>query len=162
MRRLRRSSPLDDFAGYWRDAAVRAPALCARLRAFLRPCWGHELGHPVFTHGDLNLANVLVEGGRVTGVVDWDDFALNSRAADLGTVLFEWYRLALGGQRGLADRGAERVTARIAEIAGQAGLRCIVAYAAVARLAVSARRRQWAALERWMQVTESALGDLGG
>jgi aminoglycoside phosphotransferase len=27
---------------------------------------------PVFTHGDLNTSNIMVDGGRVTGIIDWE------------------------------------------------------------------------------------------
>lgn len=50
------------------DAAVAAPA------------WG---GPPVWVHADLHPANVLVEGGRLSGVIDFGDLCAGDPATDL-------------------------------------------------------------------------------
>jgi aminoglycoside phosphotransferase (APT) family kinase protein len=41
---------------------------------------------PTWIHGDLHPRNVLVEHGRITGVIDWGDVARGDRAADLAAV----------------------------------------------------------------------------
>jgi aminoglycoside phosphotransferase (APT) family kinase protein len=58
--------------------------------AALRP-WA-----PVFTHGDLQVAHVFVDGDRVTGVVDWSE-------AGPGDALFDLATLTLGHEAHLAD-----------------------------------------------------------
>ena len=35
-----------------------------------------------YAHNDLNLSNILTNGEKITGVVDWDEFGLGSRALD--------------------------------------------------------------------------------
>jgi hypothetical protein len=95
---------------------------------------------------------------EITGVVDRDHLGLGSRAADLTSLLFEWQRLQLADEAAVASDGGERLVRRIVEIAGEDGLRCMVAYAAIARLALSAQRGEHAELERWRQVGAAILG----
>jgi aminoglycoside phosphotransferase (APT) family kinase protein len=40
------------------------------------PCWGH---------GDLHTMNILCEGGKFTGVIDWGDIYIGDVAGDLGS-----------------------------------------------------------------------------
>jgi Phosphotransferase enzyme family len=143
---------------HWWDAAQAvAPQISRRLRAFLQPAWGHRLAAGDLVHGDLNLTNVLAEHGVVSGVVDWDDVGVGCRTTDLAGLLFEWYRLRLAGEAALAPDGAERLVRRIVQIAGDQGLRCVVAYGAVARLGLAAQRNQSDALQTWRHVTEAVL-----
>ena len=58
--------------------------------AALRP-WA-----PVFTHGDLQVAHVFVDGDEVTGVVDWSE-------ACRGDALFDLAILTLGHEEHLDD-----------------------------------------------------------
>lgn len=58
--------------------------------AALRP-WS-----PVFTHGDLQVAHVFVDGDEVTGVIDWSD-------ACQGDALFDLAILTLGSEEHLGD-----------------------------------------------------------
>jgi Ser/Thr protein kinase RdoA (MazF antagonist) len=58
--------------------------------------WVHEVGadgsHMVgddLTHMDFHPGNVLVDGGRVTGVVDWDGSCRGDRHFDLVTLRFD-------------------------------------------------------------------------
>lgn len=51
---------------------------------------------PVFTHGDLQLAHVFVDGDEVTGVIDWSE-------ASQGDALFDLAILTLGNEERLAD-----------------------------------------------------------
>lgn len=51
---------------------------------------------PVFTHGDLQVAHVFVDGDEVTGVVDWSD-------ACQGDALFDLAILTLGHAEHLDD-----------------------------------------------------------
>jgi aminoglycoside phosphotransferase (APT) family kinase protein len=45
---------------------------------------------PTWIHGDLHPRNVLIEQGRLAGVIDWGDLARGDRAADLAAV---WWLL---------------------------------------------------------------------
>jgi aminoglycoside phosphotransferase (APT) family kinase protein len=51
---------------------------------------------PVFTHGDLQLDHVFVEGDGITGVIDWSD-------AGRGDALFDLAILTLGHEENLGD-----------------------------------------------------------
>jgi hypothetical protein len=92
--------------------------------------------------------------------VDWDEIGLNSRAADLTSIPFDWQALTLRGTPGLTPRGGAVLRDRIIAIAGEGGLRCTIGYAALGRLGITYRRRQREALAVWMRVTEAVLGEL--
>ena len=121
----------DDWDEVWVDAARSASAgaeLCDRLRAWLQPVWGLRLPPADYASNDLNLSNVLTDGARITGVVDWDEFGLGSRALDVVALAFD---CAL-----LRDWPTADVLLRQAGvIAGHDGLRCLVSYRAIAYLA---------------------------
>ncbi len=95
------ASHLDDLASEldgeceWLIANGVLPAdLVTRNRqvaeAALRP-W-----KPVFTHGDLQVAHVFVDGDEITGVVDWTE-------AGPGDALFDLASLTLGHEEHLGD-----------------------------------------------------------
>jgi aminoglycoside phosphotransferase (APT) family kinase protein len=121
----------DDWDEEWADApqaSAAAGLLCARLRRWLQPVWGLRLPPADYTHNDLNLSNILTDGARITGVVDWDEFGPGSRALDL-------IALAIDCERGGDHAAADRLLARAARVAGGDGLRCLVSYRAIAGLA---------------------------
>lgn len=128
----------DDWDQVWADApraCAAAGPLCARLRRWLEPVWGLRLPATDYAHNDLNLSNVLSDGAMITGVVDWDEFGLGSRALDLVALAVDCER------RG--DRTAtDRLLAAAAQVAGDDGLRCLVSYRAIAGLAVISHERQ--------------------
>jgi aminoglycoside phosphotransferase (APT) family kinase protein len=51
---------------------------------------------PVFTHGDLQVSHVFVDGDEVTGVIDWSE-------ASRGDALFDLATLTLGHEEHLGD-----------------------------------------------------------
>lgn len=51
---------------------------------------------PVFTHGDLQIEHVFVDGGEVTGIIDWSE-------AGRGDALFDLATLTLGHEERLGD-----------------------------------------------------------
>jgi aminoglycoside phosphotransferase (APT) family kinase protein len=121
----------DDWDDVWTDApraCAEAGPLCARLRRWLEPVWGLQLAAADYAHNDLNPSNILTDGTRITGVVDWDEFGLGSRALDLVVLAFGCERF---GDRAAADR----VLTRAAQVAGDDGLRCLISYRAIAALA---------------------------
>jgi hypothetical protein len=136
-----------DFTGYianvlfgdwdevWADAARASGPLCERIRHWLQPVWGLTLPPADYAHNDLNLSNILTDGERITGVVDWDEFGLGSRALDLVV-------LALDCQQRRSPVAAGRLLAAAASAAGGAGLRCLVSYRALAALAEDVREGQ--------------------
>ncbi len=128
----------DDWDQVWADApraSAAAGLLCARVRRWLQPVWGLRLPPADYAHNDLNPSNILTDGARITGVVDWDEFGLGSRALDL-------IALALDCERGGGHAAADRLLARAARVAGSDGLRCLVSYRAIAGLAHLTHERQ--------------------
>lgn len=51
---------------------------------------------PAFTHGDLQIAHVFVDGDQVTGIIDWSE-------AGQGDALYDLATLALGHEEHLGD-----------------------------------------------------------
>ncbi|WP_328827489.1 phosphotransferase [Streptomyces sp. NBC_00252] len=51
---------------------------------------------PLFTHGDLQIAHVFVDGDEVTGIIDWSE-------AGPGDAMFDLATLTLGHEERLAD-----------------------------------------------------------
>jgi len=45
-------------------------------------------------HWDFNPANILIEGDRITGVIDWEGMRIGAASFDLVTLLFYGYRNA--------------------------------------------------------------------
>jgi aminoglycoside phosphotransferase len=76
-------------------------------------------------HGDLGIANVLVSGGRVSGIVDWDAAGCGDRCLDLSKLLFYSYEQP-------ALRGP--LSERIRVLSGQDGLTLYLAYNILAQL----------------------------
>jgi len=144
----------DDWDEVWTDAVRAGGAagpLCARIRRWLQPVWGLRLPPSDYAHNDLNLSNILTDGDQVTGVVDWDEFGLGSRALDLVV-------LALDCQERGAHAAADRLLASAASAVGGAGLRCLVSYRALAALAENTREGQASHAE--IQAIEAVLAKL--
>jgi hypothetical protein len=68
-------------------------------------------------------------------VVDWDEFGLGSRALDL-------VALAVDCEERGDSAAADRLLAQAAQVAGDAGLRCLVSYRIIGGLAVFTHERQ--------------------
>jgi hypothetical protein len=127
----------DDWDEVWADApraAAAAGPVCDRIRRWLQPVWGLRLPPADYANNDLNLSNILADGSVITGVVDWDEFGLGSRALDLIALAFDCQR---GGDRAATGR----LLTRAAQVAGPGGLRCLVSYRAIASLAHTHRER---------------------
>ena len=87
----RRSRPLAERDVAVRDALERvdAPGVLALWEEALRaPEWD---GPPVWVHRDLDARNVLVRGGRLTGVLDWGGAVVGDPALD---VMVAWKLVA--------------------------------------------------------------------
>jgi hypothetical protein len=128
----------DDWDEVWADApraSAAAGPMCARVRRWLQPVWGVRLPPADYANNDLNLSNILTDGITITGVVDWDEFNLGSRALDLVALAFDC-------ERGSDHAAAGRLLAQAARVAGDDGLRCLVGYRTIASLAHSFRERE--------------------
>jgi aminoglycoside phosphotransferase (APT) family kinase protein len=127
----------DDWDDVWADAeraCAAAGPLCARIRRWLEPVRGLRLPPADYAHNDLNLSNILTDGARITGVVDWDEFGLGSRALDL-------VALAVDCERGGGHVATDRLLGEAARVAGDEALRCLLGYRAIALLAHTSRHR---------------------
>ena len=51
-----------------------------------RACDEPSRGDPVWLHGDLHYANVLVDQGRFSAIVDWGDVCSGDPATDLAAI----------------------------------------------------------------------------
>ena len=71
----------EQLAALERLGAWRAPPLVGRLLDTAERLAPTEL--PAVVHGDLHFRHVLVEGRRVTGVIDWGDLCRSDPAIDL-------------------------------------------------------------------------------
>jgi hypothetical protein len=147
----------EGWEGWWKAVQAYAPETEHKLRSFLQPAWGVRLPANDLVHGDFNLTNVLCYQGTISGVVDWDDVGVGSRASDLTSLLFDWQRLRLSKQSATIPDGGERLVRRIIELVGIEGLRCTITYGAIARIALSAQRGEQEAFSTWRQVAEAIM-----
>ena len=146
----------DEWANWWHSATLAAPVLAHRLRAFAEPARGSRLPCNDLVHHDFNLSNILIDHGDVAGVVDWEAAGRGSRALDFATLLFEWHRLLqIGGT--VAPEGGVRLVERIVSVAGDSGLRLVITYGAIARLALTSRRGQFAEFSVWQRAIDNLL-----
>jgi aminoglycoside phosphotransferase (APT) family kinase protein len=81
---------LETLAGQLDEAAVRS----AWTAALAVPPWD---GAPVWLHGDPHPANILIQGGRVSGVLDFGDITGGDPASDLSLA---WMLLPLEDHAG--------------------------------------------------------------
>lgn len=71
-----------------RDHSVESAALLERLQAIVRRGAGLAVPQDDIVHFDFTPLNILVDGERISGVVDWDGACAGDRAFDLATLLF--------------------------------------------------------------------------
>ena len=147
----------EGWEGWWDEVQASTPCVANKLRAFLEPAWGFRLPSTDLVHGDMNFTNIICREGAITGVVDWDDVGLGSRAADLTSLLFDFHRHELLQGDNCRTAIRDRLVQRIEEIVGPDGLRCTVTYGAIGRIALSAQRREQEAISTWCAVTEAIL-----
>jgi len=72
------------------DMVDRGAAVRAWQAALATPAWG---GAPVWLHGDLHPANILVHRGRISAVIDFGDITSGDPATDLSVA---WMLLPAG------------------------------------------------------------------
>ena len=81
-------------------AEIDGPAVVALWERLVRaPAWS---GPPVWLHGDLHPANVLVDRGRVSAVIDFGDITAGDPATDLSIAWMLLTREARAGLRSSA------------------------------------------------------------
>jgi len=91
-------------------------------------------------HFDFTAANILIDGRRITGVIDWEGACAGDRAFDLATLLF------------YADDQPElsaQLWRRSVELSGVAALRVYLAHLILRQVDWSIRFHQQPAIDRW-------------
>jgi Phosphotransferase enzyme family len=127
----------EDAAGYWRTATAMGPeaaGFCRRLRAWTGRPPARRPPVNGYVHADLGLGNLLVSGGRLSGVIDTEHLGVGDRGVDVARLAFDWHRLARAGTPGLAAGGLDRLAALGRAISGEAGWRVAVAYELISRI----------------------------
>jgi aminoglycoside phosphotransferase (APT) family kinase protein len=86
-----RGMPLRERASTFADRLAKLQGKTAILDGRVLALWSDALAAandttPTWIHGDLHPRNVLIEKGRLTGVIDWGDLACGDRACDLAAV----------------------------------------------------------------------------
>jgi aminoglycoside phosphotransferase (APT) family kinase protein len=86
-----RGVPLSERADSFADRLARLCGKTHILDERVRALWSDALAAandtaPTWIHGDLHPRNVLIEKGRLTGIIDWGDLARGDRASDLAAV----------------------------------------------------------------------------
>ena len=86
-----RSTPLSERADGFADRLAKLRGKTDLIDRRVHALWSDALAaavdtSPTWIHGDLHPRNVLIEKGRLTGVIDWGDLARGDRAVDLAAV----------------------------------------------------------------------------
>ncbi len=86
-----RGVSLNDRAQTFTDRLAKLRDQTGILDQRVHELWSDSLAAPndtapTWIHGDLHPRNVLIENGRLTGVIDWGDLAGGDRACDLAAV----------------------------------------------------------------------------
>lgn len=108
-----RGVPLSERAAAFADRVAKLEGRTTLLDARVPALWSDALAAendaaPTWIHGDLHPRNVLVEKGRLTGIIDWGDMARGDRAVDLAAV---WMLLPELESRRRAIAGCRSVSA---------------------------------------------------
>jgi len=140
---------LSSLRGYSRDTAAlldRVQAIVARHRD--EPCARGDV-----VHWDFQGANILVEGDRVSGVVDWEGACVGDRAFDLVTLLY--YAYAAPDAR----RVREVLWQRLLSQAAPGALAMYLAHMILRQVDWSIRFYDAAVVARYVRASEDALRD---
>lgn len=145
------------FAGEsgWADSLrSHSPATRVVLARLERLVAGKAMacGHGAdIVHGDVALENVLVDRGRVSGVVDWDAAGCGDRVLDLAKLLFYAY----------AEAAVRRLLwTRIVALRGHASLAVHLAYCVLAQLDWSIHHHPQAAVDDGVAFAHALFDDL--
>jgi aminoglycoside phosphotransferase (APT) family kinase protein len=109
-----------DFGGDLPSDKTAAAVADVWEEAVAAPAWK---GAPVWLHGDLHPANVLVSGGALSGVIDFGDMCAGDPAFDLSAA---WLLLPAGTASRFFDAYADADDATIQRARGWAAMRALV------------------------------------
>jgi hypothetical protein len=147
---LRSSGP-----GFCRHEPVAAhSARAAALLAWARSLDADVLPGDDLVHFDFHPGNVLVEGGRISGVVDWDGAGRGDRRLDLVTLRYD---LELRAPALAAD-----LDAYLRRTVPASVLRLCWAHMGIRLVDWAIRHHGPADVDRWLGVAEQGYGLPGG
>lgn len=112
-----------DFDHWVRVLGARPEVAAARRvwqQAVAAPGWGRP---PVWVHGDLHPANVVVANGTLCGVLDFEEMSAGDPAADLAAA---WVLLPAGAAAGFFEAYGDADEATVHRARGWAVLRAMV------------------------------------
>jgi aminoglycoside phosphotransferase (APT) family kinase protein len=134
----------DGWDGVWSRVSAygdEATELLERFEQLCRPYRGQVLPDHDLVHGDLNLGNLLVDDGRIVGIVDIEAAGCGSRAYDLVS-------LTMSAARDSAAPGVDELFLEAALRAGGRAAVAVCAGAAFASIAEFVHERSTYAHER--------------
>jgi len=86
-----RGVPLQQRAAATEERMQRLEDTTDPIPEKIMDCWNLSLNTPIdvkgkWIHGDLHARNVLVQNGRITGIIDWGDITSGDIATDLASI----------------------------------------------------------------------------
>jgi hypothetical protein len=126
----------DDSKGWWRAARHAGEEISELYTALGHWVRAVPLPEPRLdlVHFDLNTANVLTAGDRLTGIVDIDQLSVGDRGTDLTSLAFHLERHRLHGAPLPSPDVVDLLTDRVLRLSGRSGWRHAVAYYALHQL----------------------------
>ncbi|HEY1751492.1 MAG TPA: aminoglycoside phosphotransferase family protein [Caulobacteraceae bacterium] len=134
-----------------RAHSVESAALLDRVQALVRA--GRDRLPPAddIVHHDFNPANILVESGEVTGVIDWEGVGAGDRAFDLAVLLFYAYA---------APAARTALWVRLAQLRPPPAIGVYLAHICLRQAEWSLRRHAPELGRFYLQRAHAVLGDL--
>jgi aminoglycoside phosphotransferase (APT) family kinase protein len=134
-----------------RHYSAESAALLKELQELVVRHYDEEFVTRDIVHWDFNPGNVLRDGNRITGVVDWDGVCAGDRGFDLATFLFYSY-----GNREVRDP----LWHEAIDCSGHGALSVYLAHMIVRQIDWSIRHHPPAWTAYWMTTAKGILGDL--
>ena len=125
-----------------RNHSPTTNALLNTLQSIVAAHAGDRFTTNDIVHFDFTPANILVDGGRIGGVIDWDGACAGDRTFDLATLLFYTY-----------DQPETRAPLWQTALkqSGPAALRVYLAHLILRQVEWSIRYHDQAAAEHWLE-----------
>jgi aminoglycoside phosphotransferase len=134
-----------------RRHSAETAALLVRLQALATAALDDAHPQDDIVHFDFNPANLLEDGGAISGVIDWDGVCAGDRAFDLATALFYGY-----GDAALR----EALWAALLDIAHPRVAALYLAHLILRQVDWSLRKHSAAEAARWLSRAQAVLADV--
>lgn len=151
-------SVLEGFDDYCVIASLRGHSsstaeLLAYVQALVRANADVALPKNDIVHFDFHTANILVDNGQISGVIDWDGSCAGDRAFDLATLLFY-----AGDQPELRAT----LTRHVLDRSSREALQLYLAHMIVRQVDWSIRRQERVVVDHWLGVSRTLAAELLG